>query len=46
MYCVTVTVTYPYKTSPLVPSLPLLGLVTPTQLTGTATVQINPATIL
>ncbi|MEK7889502.1 TadE/TadG family type IV pilus assembly protein [Burkholderia contaminans] len=46
MYCVTVTVTYPYKTNPLVPSLPLLGLVTPTQLTGTATVQINPATIL
>ncbi|MPV70398.1 TadE/TadG family type IV pilus assembly protein [Burkholderia sp. BE17] len=46
MYCVTVTVTYPYKTHPLIPSLPLLGLVTPTQLTGTATVQINPATIL
>jgi len=46
MYCVTVTVTYPYQAHPLVPSLPLLGLVTPTQLTGTATVQINPATIL
>ncbi|HDR9585408.1 TPA: pilus assembly protein [Burkholderia stabilis] len=46
MYCVTVTVTYPYQSYPLVPSLPLIGLVTPTQLTGTATVQINPATIL
>jgi hypothetical protein len=39
-------VTYPYQAHPLVPSLPLLGLVTPAQLTGTATVQINPATIL
>ena len=46
MYCVTVTVTYPYQAHPLVPALPLLGLVTPTQLTGKATVQINPATIL
>ncbi|KVT94350.1 pilus assembly protein TadE [Burkholderia ubonensis] len=46
MYCVTVTVTYPYAQYPLVPSLPLLGLVLPSALTSTATVQINPATIL
>ncbi|KWC56455.1 TadE/TadG family type IV pilus assembly protein [Burkholderia ubonensis] len=46
MYCVTVTVTYPYAQYPLVPSLPLLGLVLPSTLTSTATVQINPATIL
>ncbi|MXN73427.1 pilus assembly protein [Burkholderia sp. 4701] len=46
MYCVTVTVTYPYSQYPLVPSLPLLSLVMPNALTSTATVQINPATIL
>ncbi|KVD39787.1 pilus assembly protein TadE [Burkholderia ubonensis] len=46
MYCVTVTVTYPYAQYPLVPSLPLLGFVLPSALTSTATVQINPATIL
>jgi Flp pilus assembly protein TadG len=46
MYCVTVTVTYPYSQYPLIPSLPLLGLVVPTALSSTATVQINPANII
>lgn len=46
MYCVTVTVTYPYAQYPLVPSLPLLGLAVPSALTSTATVQINPANII
>ncbi len=46
MYCVTVTVTYPYSQSPLIPPLPLLGLVLPNTLSSSATVQLNPANIL
>ncbi|WP_179403641.1 TadE/TadG family type IV pilus assembly protein [Burkholderia guangdongensis] len=46
MYCVTVTVSYPYSTHPLVPPLPLLGLVMPAALTSTATVQIDPVNII
>lgn len=46
MYCVTVTVTYPYAQYPLVPTLALFGVVAPNALTSKATVQINPATIL
>lgn len=46
MYCVTVTVNYPYTQYPLVPAIPPLSLVVPGTLTSTATVQISPATIL
>ncbi|MGS0894091.1 TadE/TadG family type IV pilus assembly protein [Burkholderia stagnalis] len=46
MYCVTVTVTYPYTQYPLVPAIPPLSLVVPNTLTSTATIQISPATIL
>ncbi|MGU7779834.1 TadE/TadG family type IV pilus assembly protein [Burkholderia sp. PU8-34] len=40
LHCVTVTVTYRYKDSPLVPNIPLLGMVLPNTLTSSATVQI------
>jgi Flp pilus assembly protein TadG len=48
MYCVQITLTYPYATSPLIPSLPLLGslLPVPQKLTGTAMVQISPVNII
>ncbi|KDB08831.1 TadE family protein [Burkholderia sp. lig30] len=46
MYCVTVTVTYPYSQSPLIPALPLLGFVLPNTLASSATVQLNPANII
>ncbi|MEK6365077.1 MAG: TadE family protein [Burkholderia gladioli] len=48
MYCIKVTVTYPYASSPLIAPLPLVGMVlpVPTALTGTATVQISPVNII
>ncbi|WP_407853318.1 TadE/TadG family type IV pilus assembly protein [Burkholderia gladioli] len=48
MYCIKVTVTYPYASSPLIAPLPLVGIVlpVPTALTGTATVQISPVNII
>lgn len=46
MYCVQVTLTYPYGTRPLIPMLPLTSLVLPTSLTSSATVQIDPVNIL
>jgi Flp pilus assembly protein TadG len=46
MQCVSVVVTYNYAASPLVPSLPLLSLALPTQLTAHANVQLNPNTLL
>ncbi|WP_323118045.1 TadE/TadG family type IV pilus assembly protein [Burkholderia alba] len=46
MYCVQVTVTYPYSSNPLVPSIPLFTGPLPSTLTSQATVQINPANIL
>lgn len=39
--CITVTITYPYSTRPLVPPAPGLGLVTPTSFGSTAVVQIT-----
>ncbi|WP_186097490.1 TadE/TadG family type IV pilus assembly protein [Burkholderia gladioli] len=48
MYCIKVTLTYPYATSPLIAPLPLVGflLPVPTALTGTATIQISPVNII
>ncbi|WP_254783858.1 TadE/TadG family type IV pilus assembly protein [Collimonas sp. OK307] len=39
--CITVKVTYPYTTYPLVPALPGLGVALPTTLGSSATVQID-----
>ena len=38
--CITVTITYPYDTRPIVPPAPGLGLVTPNKLTSTAVVEL------
>lgn len=40
--CMRVTVTYPYKTNPLVPIIPLIGLLVPDQLKASALVQLEP----
>ena len=45
MQCITVTVSYDYATYPLVPTLPLLGMALPRQLSSSATVQLNPVSI-
>jgi Flp pilus assembly protein TadG len=42
MQCVNVALKYDYGSKPLVPVLPLIGLPTPTTLTASATVQLNP----
>ena len=39
--CITVTITYPYETRPVIPPAPGLGLVTPSQLTSTAVVELT-----
>jgi len=39
--CITVVVSYPYATKPLVPSAPGLGLVSPSVIRSQATVQIS-----
>jgi Flp pilus assembly protein TadG len=39
--CITVTITYPYDTRPIVPPAPGLGLVTPDTLTSTAVVELT-----
>jgi Flp pilus assembly protein TadG len=39
--CITVTITYPYSTRPLVPPAPGLGLLTPDTFGSTAVVQIS-----
>lgn len=39
--CITVTVTYPYASRPIVPPAPGLGLVTPDSFTSTAVVQLS-----
>ncbi len=39
--CVTVTITYPWSTKPLIPPAPGMGLVTPNNLTATAVVRIS-----
>jgi Flp pilus assembly protein TadG len=46
MDCVQITLSYPWSTYPLVPPLPLMGLISPTSLVGQATVQIDPVNIL
>lgn len=38
--CITVKITYPYSSKPLIPQAPGLGLVTPNNLTATAVVQV------
>jgi Flp pilus assembly protein TadG len=39
--CLKVTVTYSYKSSPLFPILPGLGIITPTQISSTDVLQIS-----
>jgi len=39
--CITVTVTYPYSSKPLVPNAPGLGLLMPDTLKSTAVVQVS-----
>jgi hypothetical protein len=39
--CITVTVTYPYKTKPLLPLAPLMDLFVPSSMTSKATVQLS-----
>lgn len=39
--CITVTITYPYDTRPLIPPAPGLGVVTPSKLTATAVVELT-----
>ncbi|CAB3731039.1 hypothetical protein LMG24238_05739 [Paraburkholderia sediminicola] len=46
MTCIAVTLTYNYAASPLIPTLPGLGLLLPQNLSSTATVQLNPVNIL
>ncbi|PCE26884.1 pilus assembly protein TadE [Paraburkholderia acidicola] len=46
MQCITVTVNYDYANHPLVPNLPLLSGILPGQLSSSATVQLNPVSIL
>ena len=45
MQCVSVLLTYNYQANPIVPNLPLLGIVVPKSLASTATVQLNPENI-
>lgn len=40
--CLQVTLVYPYQDKPLLPRLPLIGLVTPTRLSAAAWVQLEP----
>jgi Flp pilus assembly protein TadG len=46
MTCVTVTLTYDYASNPLVPEVPLLNAMLPTQLTSHAMIQLNPGYLL
>ncbi|MDR3096362.1 MAG: pilus assembly protein [Paraburkholderia sp.] len=46
MDCIQITLTYAWSTHPLVPPLPLMGLLAPSSLVGQATVQINPENLL
>lgn len=39
--CITVKITYPYQSRPIVPPAPGLGLVTPNTLTSTAVVELS-----
>ncbi|WP_118179077.1 TadE/TadG family type IV pilus assembly protein [Paraburkholderia phosphatilytica] len=44
--CIEVTMNYDYAASPLVPTLPLLGIALPSTLSSSSTVQLNPENIL
>jgi Flp pilus assembly protein TadG len=46
MDCVIVTLTYNYASRPLLPALPMTGIVLPASLVSSATVQLNPENIL
>ncbi|MFX1761833.1 pilus assembly protein [Paraburkholderia sp. A1RI-2L] len=46
MDCVQITLTYAWGANPLVPPLPLMGLLAPSSLVGQATVQIDPENLL
>ena len=46
MDCVQITLTYAWSTNPLVPPLPLMGLLAPSSLVGQASVQIDPENLL
>lgn len=46
MVCITVAMNYNYAGKPIVPSLPLLGFVTPAKLTASSTVQLDPASVM
>ncbi|MEK6348329.1 MAG: TadE family protein [Burkholderia sp.] len=48
MYCIKVTLSYPYSTKPLISPLPLVGMLlpVPSALVGSATVQISPVNII
>ncbi|PLZ03357.1 pilus assembly protein TadE [Burkholderia sp. WAC0059] len=46
MDCVNVTLTYGYAANPILPAIPLMNLALPANLTGSATVQIDPENIL
>lgn len=46
LICFTVQVSYPYAQAPLFPPFPGFGLVAPQKLTGTATMQMDPANLL
>jgi len=46
LICFTVQVSYPYAQAPLFPPFPGFGLVAPQQLTGTATMQMDPSNLL
>jgi Flp pilus assembly protein TadG len=46
LQCLQVSLAYNYATRPLVPNLPLLGLVLPATLTARAQVQLNPDNLL
>ena len=39
--CITVTITYPYESRPLIPPAPGLGVVTPSRLSATAVVELT-----
>lgn len=46
LQCINVALTYNYAASPLVPTLPVFGLVLPSTLNASAIVQLNPENLL
>lgn len=45
MQCISVALSFDYKSNPLVPTLAILGVTLPKTLNSTATVQLNPENI-